>query len=400
MSKPVVVYWNNQPTPYVVARFNAVAEKGKIDLRAWFDTEREPDRSWELDPSQWKFDATYLPKARIGPLVVPFPDSEMLKLRPDVLITPMDRIPGVIAALVGKATSRRVASRTLPILETWVTRTRRAEAAKHFLYRAIDGAKVSGPDAIRMARHYGMPSQRTWTVTQSIDIDLYHQALNVDSTVRDQRRRDLGLCGCTFIYVGRLWKGKGVKYLIDAFRMLHERNNDTSLLILGEGPDEDEMRERVRGVSNVHFIGFVQPLDLPAWYALADVFVFPTLGDPNGLVVEEAMAAGLPVISTTNAGDIRSRVHDGRSGFVVPAFDSHALAEKMQLLAGDKSLRNQMGQVATDDAERYSVDRYADDFERFIESLLAAPSRTTASALVSRVLGRALLRLITPLGYL
>ena len=345
MPRPLVVYWNNQPTPYVVARFNAVADRGNVDLRAWFDTPREADRSWELDPSQWRFPATYLPKARIGPFVAPFPDSEIRKTRPDVLVTPMDRIPAVIAAFAGKAISTKVASRTLPVFDTWVRPTVRSETVKHLLYRSIDGAKTSGVDAENMAHRYGLPSDRMWKVTQSVDLDLYRKALILDDREIIERRRSLGLRGCTFIYVGRLWKGKGVNYLIDAFRLLQESGCDASLLVLGDGSSEDEIRTRALGLADVHFAGFVQPTDLPVWYAISDVFVFPTLGDPNGLVVEEAMAAGLPVISTRNAGDIRHRVREGENGFVVSAFSAEELASKMRVLAEDASLRSNMSRI-------------------------------------------------------
>jgi glycosyltransferase involved in cell wall biosynthesis len=398
MSRPLVVYWNNQPTPYVVARFNAVTDNGNVDLRAWFDSVREPDRSWELDPAEWHFPTAYLPKARIGPLVVPFPDHAMLMPRPDVLITPMDRLPGAVAALVGRAISNRVTSRTLPVFDTWVRRTPFTEAAQHFLYRSIDGAKVSGPDAATMAHRYGLPLERTWSVTQSIDLDLFQQALDVDPATLEGNRRALGLGGCTFIYVGRLWKGKGVNFLIDAFRAVQQSDNQASLLILGEGSEENEIRSLAEDVPNVHFVGFVQPSDLPPWYALADVFVFPTLGDPNGLVVEEAMAGGLPIITTANAGDIKQRVRDGRTGFIVPAFDSHALAEKMKVLARDTELRANMSREASTFAERYAVRRYADDFDHFISGVLELPARRTPFASAAKLLGKTLVRLARPVS--
>ena len=171
-----VVYWNSQPSPYVVERFNAVVATGQVQLEAWFDKERDSDRSWDVDPDRWGFPAHYLPTARIGNLVVPFPGPELRGHRPDVLVTPMDRMAGMVAAVVGQSISRRVAARTLPVFETWVPRTARSEAVNHFLYRSIDGAKVSGAEASAMARRYGLPLERTWKVTQSIDLDLYSRA--------------------------------------------------------------------------------------------------------------------------------------------------------------------------------------------------------------------------------
>ncbi len=61
---PRVVYWNNQPAPYVVSRFNAIMQRGTIDFEAWFDVEREPDRDWSVDASDWLFPARYIPLRR------------------------------------------------------------------------------------------------------------------------------------------------------------------------------------------------------------------------------------------------------------------------------------------------------------------------------------------------
>src|SRR3546814_19234035 len=77
--------------------------------------------------------------------------------------------------------------------------------------------------------------------------------------------------------------------------------------------------------------------------AMADVFVFPTLGDPYGLVVDEALACSLPVISTSEAGEINCRVESGVNGYIVPAQNSSILANRKLNLARDKELRKRMG---------------------------------------------------------
>jgi len=393
---PRVVYWNNQPTPYLTARLNAVVAQGKVDVQGWFDVEREPDRSWDFEPSEWDFPATVLPRARIGLCRFPLPSADLLIKPIDILITPMDRVTGAAAALVGRAIANRVASRTLPVAETWNGKRLRSEVAYRFLYRSIDGAKTSGEQAAEMAERYGLPRSRIWNVTQAVDLDLYGSATRIEKSEVAEFRREHAMHGCTFIYVGRLAKGKGVNFLIDAFRDLTNRGVDASLVVLGNGEDEDAIRAQVGAMGNVTFVGFVQPLALPPWYAAADVLVFPTLGDSNGLVVEEAMAAGLPVISTENAGDIRTRVLEGETGFVVPAFDVHALSDKMGVLALDEELRREMGIQAIESARRFSVDNYASDFAEFVEGLLSQPPRSNPCASAARVAGQALLYAARP----
>jgi FkbM family methyltransferase len=124
----------------------------------------------------------------------------------------------------------------------------------------------------------------------------------------------------------------------------------------------------------------VQPRELGAYYAAADVFVFPTLGDPHGQVLEEAHAAGLPVITSDAAGDVRQRVLDGVSGFVVPAGDAAMLARRMLSLASDPELRLSMGAQGADRARRWTHEHWAADFEAFVSAALAARRRTTPAA--------------------
>jgi phosphatidylinositol alpha 1,6-mannosyltransferase len=97
----------------------------------------------------------------------------------------------------------------------------------------------------------------------------------------------------------------------------------------------------------VVFAGFHDGDALLPLYAAADAFVFPTLGDAFGMVVLEAMACGLPVISTSAAGEIADRIDEGVNGFVVPPADVEALRSRMEVLAADESIRSRMGKAAT-----------------------------------------------------
>ena len=141
------------------------------------------------------------------------------------------------------------------------------------------------------------------------------------------------MTGCVFIYVGRMVSGKGLDTLFSAYRKVRSVDLDVSLLLVGDGPEQQRLQAETGELSGVVWAGFIQPAQLPGIYSIADVMVFPTLGDANGLVVEEAMAAGLPVISTSAAGDIRARVPEGVAGYVVPPADPDALATRMIELA-------------------------------------------------------------------
>ncbi len=389
--KPHVVYWQNIPSPHMVARFNTLTARGAIAFEAWFNAEREPDRSWDIDAREWAFRARFIPERSCLGRQWRVPLPELRAARPDLLVSLYDRAPFALGILGSRVVATRTALRALPNYDAWSERAWWKEAGKHVLFRAVDGAKSPGPDGVRLADRYGLPVARVHGVTQSIDVDHFAAARAVGPADRTRRRADMGLHGCVFLYVGRLWSGKGLDYLLDAYRLVRARHRDVSLLIVGDGVDESRYRTMAQRLPDVAFTGFVQPRDLPLYYALADALVFPTLGDPHGLVVEEAMAAGLPVICTEATGDIRRRLPDGRAGYIVPPADAPAFAARMVALALDPRRRASFGREARRLVADRTHERWAGDFERFVEAVLSTPPRRTPAALLASALGQGLL---------
>ena len=121
--------------------------------------------------------------------------------------------------------------------------------------------------------------------------------------------------------------------------------------------------------------------------------VFPTLGDPNGLVVEEAMAAGLPVIASDAAGDIRTRVQDDVTGYVYPAGSVGELANLMLRVGASDADRKRLSAAAYERVQTLGVDRYAEEFAAFVDGVLHLPARRGPIAASSRILGSALVTL-------
>jgi glycosyltransferase involved in cell wall biosynthesis len=376
-----VLYWFTQPTPYVVARFNAAAQQRELDFHAVFSLVREPDRSWDVDESAWKFPASYLGRIKV-------PVKELIRLRPDVFVLEYDRWNLVIGAIAGFAAAQRVAFRVLPNFDAWSSRTWWRELGKNVLFKAIDGAKVPGPDGAALAARYGLPAKRATVVTQSVDVAHYRRGRDRPTAERQRTRAARGLSGCVFLYVGRVWAGKGLDELFAAYRQVRAVRDDVSLLVVGDGVDYERYAGRESATPGVTFAGFVQPADLPEWYAMCDILVFPTHGDPNGLVVEEALAAGCPVIVSDAAGDIKARVPDS-VGRVFPVGDVMALARAMTELA-EPSVLGPMADRAPGWVAWKNDERYATDFVRFARGLTAVPRRHTRQRAVCAAIGRLL----------
>jgi glycosyltransferase involved in cell wall biosynthesis len=372
-----VVYWNNIPTPYMVERFNALARRGNIDLEAWFGARTEPDRSWTVNESTWEFRYRYLPRIGFGSHEISVPTLPAATPKPDLLISLYATPSFLIGLRMAWWRGWRTALWVEVTFDSWVRRRTWKEALKRAVFRRVDAVITAGDDGRTFSMRYGVPPERIYVARHVVDVEHFSSGAATARRSRDEIRAELGVRGVVFLYVGRLWRGKGINTLLEAYAAVeHDLRGDSSLLVVGDGSEESLFRvARQRGGLRVRLAGFHQWADLPRMYAASDVFVFPTLGDPYGLVVDEAMATGLPIISTTAAGEINERIREGVNGYLVPPGDAESLAAAMRNLASDPELRARMGTRSAEMIAKYTPDHWACAFEEAVAQILDSPAR-------------------------
>lgn len=371
--KARAISWNTIPSPYSVDRFNAVADRGEIEFEAWFTDQTASDRSWEFDEREWRFKYRYLRHVDVLGRCVPLPPLSLLTNPPDVIASYYAGPVYLAGIAMAKLRRRKTAIWSMLTFESWSPRSWWKEAIKHLVYRTANGVFTVGPDSAQYATKYGASPHRIYLVEQAFDVDHFAARGKVDEASRRCRREALGLRGTVFVYVGRIWRGKGLDTLFDAYKRLATRvPGQTSLLIIGDGEDEEFYRRRCaeEGIPDVIFTGFVQKNDLPGYYALSDVSIFPTLGDPYGLVVDEALAASLPVISSDAAGEIHERIENHKNGFVYPVGDSEALYRHMEYLTTHADARARMASAALTSTAMRTPEKWALEFETAVAAVL------------------------------
>lgn len=156
------------------------------------------------------------------------------------------------------------------------------------------------------------------------------------------------------LFVGSVRLLKGIPYLAIASQKLSRRNPRLRVKVVG--PIYSRIEEN-NAMSGPTYIGQVPRSMVKEHYRTADVFVLPTLCEGMALVHLEAMAAGVPVITTPNCGSV---VRDGIDGFIVPVRDPDALADRIEQIVGDRALRQRMSEAARERAREYSLPRYAE----------------------------------------
>ena len=151
------------------------------------------------------------------------------------------------------------------------------------------------------------------------------------------------------LYLGQVNLRKGIQYLLEAARKLDKKNFRIDVA----GPISIADEHVVTAPPNVTFHGAVTRDRVREFYRDADVFVLPTISDGFALTQLEAMAHGLPVVTTPNCGEV---VRDGIDGFVVPARDADALAKALETLADDPERLEAMHEAARESITRFSLE--------------------------------------------
>jgi phosphatidylinositol alpha-mannosyltransferase len=176
------------------------------------------------------------------------------------------------------------------------------------------------------------------------------------------------------LFVGRMEKRKGLKYLLNAYQIVKQEIPESRLIVVGPGTVSRRRYEEWvsdRDVKDVVFTGQVSHEDLPRYYRTADIFCAPaTGGESFGFVLLEAMAMGRPIIASKING-YASVLTDGSEGVLVPPKDKVKLAKEIMSLLSDKDLRQQMGERGRIKAQNYSWESVSDRILHYYSSVMS-----------------------------
>jgi len=185
--------------------------------------------------------------------------------------------------------------------------------------------------------------------------------------------------GRRMLFVGRLEKRKGFRHAVRAFGELASRYPDLHLVVVGEGAEQDEVLALDRHARRrVVMLGRVSNAALPGYYAAADLFVSPATGSESfGIVLAEAMAAGLPVVASDIPG-FREVVRHEQEGLLAPPRDDAGLADAIARLLDDPALARRLGAAGRVRARAFSWDAVTTRVEEAYREVLGVPAAAVA----------------------
>jgi glycosyltransferase involved in cell wall biosynthesis len=224
-----------------------------------------------------------------------------------------------------------------------------------YLYRHADAVVTYGPHVSSYVRRHRAKGN-VFEAPQAVSAQQFGRAI-------EPQEHD----GFQLLFVGRLEREKGIEILLEGWRRAG-LDDSATLTFAGTGPITPSGH-------GVRVLGRVERAELPQLYAAADALVLPSIRtatflEPWGLVVNEAMHQGTPVIASDAVGAAAGGlVRDGRNGLIAPAGDAQALATRIRTLASNPALRERLGEAARHDVERFSEAAWADGMRQALHAV-------------------------------
>jgi glycosyltransferase involved in cell wall biosynthesis len=345
-------------SPYQQQLFAALDASENFEIRVLYYTKGAPDRDWEERP--------------LGPFEEVLPGVTLSWLGASAHLNPriisaLSRDPADLFVISDySAPSAQLAMRylnrtgrpwifwgELPGIRNrwWAGRVLRGLLQRPFTKGATAIAAI-GAQATEAYRELTGARTAIFNIPYYCDLAPYRSATA-------HRRTPSGSDPIRILFSGQLIRRKGVDILVNAFLRIADQLPDARLLLLGDGPERRHLAATIPPDRREHieFLGFLQPADIPRVFAEADVFVLPSRHDGWGVVVNEALGAGLPIIASERTGAAHDLIVPGVNGFIVPADDVTALADALLELGSSKELRASFGSASIGLSRQWDLDR-------------------------------------------
>ncbi|MFP4013236.1 MAG: glycosyltransferase [Chitinispirillaceae bacterium] len=246
--------------------------------------------------------------------------------------------PGVMG-LLGLLTAKLLNIKSVGIYHTDFTRqadevigdelmSNVVEMFTKWFYMALDEIRVPTREYVSILRDRGFNTGKMTLFNRGIESDVFVP----DSEARERVGKKYGLGdGILMLYTGRIGKEKSLGFLAEVFHKLQHKHDNLNLILAGNGPHMEEIKQQMSVCRNVIFTGRLDREELPELYAAADIFVFPSVTDTFGMSVLEAQSCGVPAV-VSDAGGPKEIVLDGRTGYIAKRHDREDWVDKIERL--------------------------------------------------------------------
>ncbi|HSA85281.1 MAG TPA: glycosyltransferase family 4 protein [Nitrospira sp.] len=364
-------------TPYRLPLFEHFAKSTK-ECTVLLQTEREENRAWRLPPVTFRIDV--LPGFHLRPSGAEVSIhlnygilQRLRRLQPDIVLSGGFAVANVTAYLYCKLFGKRYVQWGELTLMDGAEHSVLRRSIRRLLVGGADGYIASSQAAREAFIHYGADADAILAATMPFEAEALHERVHMwRETFRSTPAHE-SYARPVLMSVGQLIPRKGFEELFAIYREVNKVRPDVTLLIVGDGPCREQYEKLTRRErwAHVRFLGHLQGDDLARCFALADLFVFPTRYDAYGLVLAEAMAAELPVLSSLYAVATRDLVDEGTTGFAIePEKTTESSNTLLKVLAMSDERRHAIGRAAYARVRSCDTGPTADRMVRFLRAIV------------------------------
>lgn len=309
-------------------------------------------------------------------------ESELDSLQPVAVAVPGWSHPGALAALRWCARTRTPAVLMSETTAHDFERHWWRELPKRRLLRVVGAALVGGRAHMSYLEKLGLSSGSIFRGYDVVDNQHFAQGARKAKQWADTCANRLGLSQPYFLASGRFVEKKNFPGLVEAFaRYRRTVANPWDLVILGDGPTRPDIEQAINRNDlrdAVHLPGFKQYDELPLYYGLAGAFVHPSTTEQWGLVVNEAMAAGLPVLVSERCGCAPDLVEAGRNGYTFDPSAPGDIADALRRVSQAEAGMDEMRRASREIISNWAPDRFSRGLECAVERARDAGSPSAA----------------------
>lgn len=243
------------------------------------------------------------------------------------------------------------------------------EKLKSYLVKKCNAANVYGQRSKDYLVKLGMQKDRIFIKGNTTNNAFYYNQTTKLKSDREVLCMKYNVPTHNFLYIGRFSPEKNILCLLKAYRRLKIEKGEWGLILIGNGPQKNKIEDYINkyAVEDVHMTGFKQKEDIPQYLAISDILVLPSTCEPWGLVVNEAMASGLPVLVSKKCGCYPDLIKEGINGFSFDPFDETKLFDCMKSIIANKEHLTKMGQASLDIIKNYTHENAAKIILKTIE---------------------------------
>lgn len=287
--------------------------------------------------------------------------NDLIKNKYDFLwINGHNNFTNIVAVLTAKFIGTKLLMRAdtqLNVERSKIKKLIRKPVMKAF-YKLFSGFLYIGTRNKEYYEYIGVPGSKLFLAPFTVDNDFFIQKIKQANTDKLGLLKKYGLDNhsLNILYASKLMKRKNPIDLLKSFEIIKKKFENVNLIFVGTGEEEENLKNYVgkNRIADVYFLGFLNQSELPEVFALSDVFVLPSINEPWGLVINEAMCAGLPIIVSDVVGAVPDLLREGINGYSFEAGNIEQLAEKLYLILSDDNLRISMGEKSREIISKWS----------------------------------------------